>query len=309
MTLALAVHGGAYSIPDDLVEAHAAGCRRALARGRELLEAGATALDTVEEAVRILEDDPAFDAGTGSHLNRDGQVETDAAIVDGATLEAGAVAALREIRNPIAVARRLLEAEGQLFLAGEGALQFALENGFTRTSNDALTIPREKARWEKNRQRRDETAGGVFGGRDETPLGTVGAVARDRRGHTAAATSTGGTPDKHPGRVGDCPFIGCGTYADDLSGAISCTGWGESIIRIVLARRAAELLERGASPQEAAERAIALLYERVGGLGGLILVGGRDAAGRSPVGIAFNTTRMARGSWVQGCEPSVAVLP
>jgi len=309
MPLALAVHGGAYSIPDEDVDAHAAGCLRALEAGREVLLGGGSALDAVEAAVRLLEDDPVYDAGTGSHLNRDGFVEADAAIMDGRTLEAGAVGALREIRNPIAVARRLLESEGQLFLAGEGALRFALNSGLERYPNERLVMPRERERFERNRRARDETAGGVFGGRDATPLGTVGAVALDARGHVAAATSTGGTPDKHPGRVGDCPFIGCGTYADDAAGAVSCTGWGESIIRVVLARRAAERLERGASPARAARDAIAALESRVGGLGGLILVSGHQAASGEPVGIAFNTSRMSRGAWVEGRQPWVAVLP
>jgi beta-aspartyl-peptidase (threonine type) len=271
--------------------------------------AGGTALDAVEMAVRVLEDDPAFDAGTGAPLNRDGDVECDAAIADGATLSAGAVASLRAIKNPISVARRLLESEAGLMLAGDGALRFAVENGFERVPNESLVVPRELTRWRKNRALRDETAGGVFGGDSPVPLGTVGAVALDREGHVAAATSTGGTPDKHPGRIGDTPLIGCGTYADDLAGAISCTGWGESIIRLVLARRAAELIERGEPAQAAAETALALLRARVGGLAGMIVVAGPQTAARGPLGIAFNTARMARGAWVEGGEPWTAVHP
>jgi L-asparaginase / beta-aspartyl-peptidase len=309
MSTALAVHGGAYSIPDEDMDQHAAGCRRALEAGWRILTAGGPALDAVEAAVRVLEDDPVFDAGTGSHLNRDGAVECDAAIMDGASLRAGAVAALQRIRNPISVARTLLHEDGSLFLVGEGALRHAIDNGFEPVPNEALVLPRERSRWERNRIARDETAGGVFGGESRTPLGTVGAVAIDREGHLAAGTSTGGTPDKHPGRVGDSPLIGCGTYADDEAGAISCTGWGESIITAVLARRAAEFLEQGVPPRRAAQMAIDVLRKKTGGLAGVIIVSPRGHSPTDRVGIAFNTTRMSRGFMVEGSAPFVAVEP
>jgi beta-aspartyl-peptidase (threonine type) len=308
--LALAVHGGAYDIPDDGIDAHARGCTAALEAGWKILAAGGSALDAVEASVRLMEDDPVFDAGTGSHLTRDGQVECDAAIMEGTRLRAGAVGALREMRHPISVARRLLDTEGPLFLAGEGALLWAIEQGFERADPVSLVTARERERWSRNRVRRNETAGSVFGGDSRTPLGTVGAVARDRDGRLAAATSTGGTPDKYPGRIGDTPLIGCGTYADDRAGAISCTGWGESILRLVLARRAAERVERGATASSAAEGVVAELAARVDGLGGLIIVSpATGAKAASPVGIAFNTPRMARAYRIEGESPFVAVLP
>ena len=304
------MHGGAYDIPDDLIEAHAHGCAAALEAGWRVLEAGASALDAVEAAVQVMEDDPVFDAGTGSHLTRDGHVECDAAIMEGTHLRAGAVGALREMRHPVSVARRLLDSEAPLFLAGEGALAWALENGFERAAPGSLVTARERERWSRNRVRRAETAGSVFGGDSQAPLGTVGAVGRDRDGRVAAATSTGGTPDKYPGRIGDTPLIGCGTYADDRAGAVSCTGWGESIMRLVLARRAAERLERGEAPAAAAAAVVTELAARVGGLGGLIVVRPADGPGDgSPIGIAFNTPRMARAFRIEGQSPFVAVLP
>jgi beta-aspartyl-peptidase (threonine type) len=257
-----------------------------------------------------MEDDPVFDAGTGSHLTRDGRVECDAALMEGSGLRAGAVAALAEIRHPISVARRLLDADGPLFLAGAGALDWAAANGLERVDPGVLVTARERERWSRNRVRRSETAGSVFGGDSRTPLGTVGAVARDRQGRTAAGTSTGGTPDKHPGRIGDTPLIGAGTYADDRAAAVSCTGWGESILRFTLARRAAERVERGEPAGAAASSAIADLAQRVGGLGGLILVTPAEpAGGGSPIAIAFNTPRMARAARVEGENPFLSVLP
>ncbi len=317
MLPAIVVHGGAWDIPDSEVEPHLAGCRRALAVGWEALSSGATALDAVEAAVRVMEDDPAFDAGVGSVLNRDGLVELDAAIMDGTTLRSGAVAAVRGIRNPIALARRVLDSEVVL-LVGRGAERFADEAGIERCTDEELIVPRERARWEELRLQAlfrtpdafqrppGEVAGQrgiVWGGSDcETrstaslraagrrslPGDTVGAVACDRYGHLAAATSTGGTPFKLPGRVGDSPLIGAGLYADTLVGGCSSTGWGESIIKVLLAKTAIDLLSAGYAPADAARAAIERLEQRVSGLGGVILL---DPRGR--VGFAFNTPRMA----------------
>ena len=253
MPLALIVHGGAWDIPDDEVAPHLAGCRRALAAGWEALTNGRSALDAVEIAVRIMEDDPTFDAGVGSVLNRDGLVELDAAIMDGATLRSGAVAAVRGIRNPISLARRVLESEAAL-LVGRGAERFADTVGIERCADEDMIVPRERARWEELcrlaayrtpdafQRPPGEVAGlrGIVAGGDHAPDhpglriqhpgDTVGAVALDRYGNLAAAVSTGGTPFKLPGRVGDTPLIGAGLYADVQTGGCASTGWGESII-------------------------------------------------------------------------------
>jgi L-asparaginase / beta-aspartyl-peptidase len=311
MPIALIVHGGAWDIPDDEVAPHQEGCRSALETGWRVLAAGGTALDAIEAAVRAMEDDPTFDAGIGSVLNRDGAVELDAAAMDGATLRSGAVAAVRSVRNPITLARRVLESEVVL-LVGEGAERFAAAEGIPACDPRELVVPRERARWEELlRQESYRTQDGfqrppgeVAGTRGivNGPWDTVGCVALDARGNLAAGTSTGGTSLKRPGRVGDSPLVGAGLYADDLTGGCSCTGWGESIIKVLLAKTATDLIGAGHAPQEAARRAIELLERRVGGLGGVILL---DAAGR--VGFAFNTPRMAYAYRVAGGDPVVGI--
>jgi beta-aspartyl-peptidase (threonine type) len=318
--LALIVHGGAWDIPDNEVAPHLAGCRRALAAGWEALTNGRSALDAVEVAVRVMEDDPTFDAGVGSVLNRDGLVELDAAIMDGATLRSGAVAAVRGIRNPISLARRVLESEAAL-LVGRGAERFADTVGIERCADEDMIVPRERARWEELcrlaayrtpdafQRPPGEVAGlrGIVAGGDHAPDqpglriqhpgDTVGAVALDRYGNLAAAVSTGGTPFKLPGRVGDTPLIGAGLYADVQTGGCASTGWGESIIKVLLAKTATDFLGAGYAPIEAARAAIERLEQRVHGLGGVILI---DARGR--VGYAFNTPRMAYAYRVEGQE-------
>jgi L-asparaginase / beta-aspartyl-peptidase len=287
MPLSLIVHGGAWDIPDDEVAAHQEGCRRALDTGWRVLEEGGTALDAVESAVRALEDAPIFDAGVGSVLNRDGDVELDAAIMDGETLRSGAVAAVRRVRNPITLARRVLESN-VILLVGQGAERFAEGAGVPLCDPAELVVERERRRWAALREQADFRAEHAFGARLQAPNGTVGAIALDWRGHLAAGTSTGGTANKLPGRVGDSPLIGCGLYADDRSGACSSTGWGESIIKVLLAKTATDLIAAGHHPIDAARAAIDILTQRVGGLGGCILLDGRGRAG-----FAFNTPRMA----------------
>lgn len=277
----LIVHGGAWDIPNDAVEACKAGCRRALEAGWTILSRGGSALDAAEAAVVVLEEDATFDAGIGSHLNRDGRVQLDAIVMDGTTLRSGAVAAVERIRNPVRLARRVMESCPHMFLAGAGAEQFAFEEGFPLCTPQELIVERERRRWEAHRQ--SESC-------PYCSTGTVGAVARDVKGNIVAATSTGGTCCKLPGRVGDSPLVGCGCYADVQSGGVSCTGWGEGIMRIVMAKAAADLLSAGKSPQEAGEACVRLLAERTQGTGGLILI---DRGGRC--GFAFNTSHMAVG--------------
>lgn len=285
MKPSLIVHGGAWKIPDSAVEDCRAGCRRALAAGWEILSRGGNALDAVEAAIVVLEDDPAFDAGIGSHLNLNGHVELDAIVMDGATLKAGAVAAVERIRNPIRLARSVLESSEHMMLVGAGAEQFAREQGFTLSDPEDLVLDRERMAWRRCREDQHAAEFHV-----DHAMGTVGAVAMDERGNLFAGTSTGGTCCKHAGRVGDSPLIGCGCYADAEAGAVSCTGLGEAIMRIVMAKTAVEFLRAGKSPKEAAEACTRLLRERGHGTGGLILL---DRSGEP--GFAFSTPRMALG--------------
>ncbi|MGB6877500.1 MAG: isoaspartyl peptidase/L-asparaginase [Candidatus Acidiferrales bacterium] len=281
----LIVHGGAWDIPDAAISDCRSGIERALEAGREVLAKGGAALHAVEAAVVVLEDDVTFDAGIGAHLNRDGRVQLDAIIMDGATLKVGAVAAVERVKNPIRLARKLLESSEHMMLAGAGAELFAQENGISLCDPSELIIERERTAWRRCREENHESAF-HFGHKH----GTVGAVARDSHGQIAAATSTGGTCCKFPGRVGDSPLIGCGCYADAEAGGVSCTGYGEAIMKIVMAKAAADLLRNGAASGAVADECVGLLARRTQGTGGLILL---DREGRPAV--SFNTPRMAYG--------------
>jgi len=280
--LALVVHGGAWEIPAEAAAACRAGVGRALERGWAVLARGGAAVEACEQAVLALEDDPAFDAGVGSHLNRDGRVQLDAILMDGRTLKAGAVAAVERLRNPIHAARLVLERSEHLLLVGPGAEQFAVEMGVSLCNPSELVIAREVERWYK--QKHQASVGPALRARS---AGTVGAVALDAQGNLAAATSTGGTAGKYPGRVGDSCLIGCGCYADNGTGAVSATGYGEHIMKVVLAKTVSDLLGAGVVPQAAAEKALATLGERTQGTGGLIVL---DKSGH--VGAAFTTPNM-----------------
>jgi beta-aspartyl-peptidase (threonine type) len=286
---ALAVHGGAWNIPDAAVEAHAEGVTLALEYGWTELLRGASALDVVEAVVRILEDDPTFNAGTGAHLNREGRVELDASIMEGTKLRAGAVGAVEGIRHPVSVARRVMERSEHVLLVGAGARRFAREQRCELCRTRDLLVGRELDRYLRIRRGERKLVDLEFRKSKEPPHGTVGAVALDRKGRLAAATSTGGTQDKAAGRVGDTPIVGAGTYADDRAGAASSTGYGEAILRVVLAKTGVDRMARGGSPAVAGRAAIQELA-RVRGHGGLILV---DRSGRAAA--AFNSPRMARG--------------
>jgi beta-aspartyl-peptidase (threonine type) len=282
---ALIVHGGAWDIPGVAVDACRAGCWHALDEGYRILDAGGPAMDAVEAAIVELEDDPVFDAGYGSHLNLRGQVQLDAILMDGATLDAGAVAAVERVRNPIRLARRILEKSRHVLLVGEGAEEFAREQGMPLCRPEDLVTESQRAAWQVCRE-----IGHASAAHFAREHGTVGAVAIDASGRIAAGTSTGGTCCKYPGRVGDSPLIGCGCYADDEAGGASSTGWGEAIMKIVMAKTAIDWLRAGEEPQKAADLAIRLLSERVHGTGGLILV---DRLGR--IGASFSTPGMAFG--------------
>lgn len=269
------VHGGAGKVAPDLAESRLAGIRSAVTHGWQLLTAGGSAVEAVEQAVKLLEDDPAFNAGRGACLNRDGEIELDASIMDGRNLAAGAIGAVKRIASPVTLAKAVMQAGGPVLLVGEGARQFAAAVGIAGCKADVLVTERQRARWATMREGNVET------------VGTVGAVALDRAGHLAAATSTGGLPFKAPGRVGDSALIGCGTYADDQLGAASCTGDGEAIIKLTLAKTALEFLQNGEDPMAAARRAIGELTARIGAEAGIILL---DRYGR--IGIARNTAQM-----------------
>lgn len=282
------VHGGAGDVPEAVRAAHAEGCRAAAAAGlRALLETG-SALDAVVRAVEVLEDDPKYNAGTGACLTEEGTIELDAAVMEGGSLRGGAVCALPPFQNPVRVARAVLEEGRHVLYAGEGAARFARAHGFSPAGAQSMIT--DKAR---------ERLASVLAGRAERGWagGTVGAVACDREGRVAAATSTGGMVGKRVGRVGDSPILGAGTFADDESGAASATGTGEAIHRFGLTRYVCDLLRAGLTAQQAADVAIARFGARVAGSGGLIVVDPRGG-----VGIARNTVTMSWGCARDGAD-------
>jgi beta-aspartyl-peptidase (threonine type) len=283
---AVVVHGGAGTRVEDDPAPYLAGCRAAAALGLSVLLQGGSALDAAQAATVVLEDDPSFNAGTGACLTSAGDVELDASCMDGTALRAGAVACVKTIKNPVLVARRICDETPHVLLCGPGAELFARECGFPEHRNELLVTPRQRARWvELDALARRHGADATRQGK----IGTVGAVAVDGKGHVAACTSTGGTPYKRPGRVGDAPIIGAGTYADDAEAAASSTGLGEAILKVTMARAACGFVRDGKSPRAAASAAVGLLRERAHGDGGIIVAG---PDGR--LGWAYNTPRMAR---------------
>jgi len=273
-------------MPDDMVEAHLRGVRNALGAGWRVLDAGGAALDAIEEAVVVMEDDETFDAGRGSFLNRDGRVQMDALIMDGATLRAGGVGCVERVRNPVRAARKILSESPHVYFVGEGAERFAAEHGVQLCATEELIIPREVERLREYQQNEAGHGHELFA--PEISHDTVGAVALDRAGNIAAATSTGGTLNKAPGRLGDSSLIGCGCYADNSSAAVSTTGWGEPIMKLVLAKWTADRVAAGNLPEWAAQEAMNHLKQRLNGHGGIIVL---NALGQ--FGIAHNTPRMA----------------
>jgi len=317
----LLVHGGAWAIPKDADAAHRAGVRLALETGHRILARGGAAIDAVEAAVTVMEDDPTFDAGRGSFLTSDGRVQLDALLMDGGRMKAGGVACVERLRNPIRAARLVLEKSPHVYFVGVGAEEFAQAHGMQLIGNSELVMDRERERLAQAKARQaaglaDETFSGLLDDKDaETQVpfrdqgsgvsdqesdknddptndshDTVGAVALDAYGNLAAATSTGGTLNKTPGRVGDSSLIGCGCYADNLAAGVSLTGWGEPIMKLVLGKWATDRVAAGSAPEIAAREAIAYLYNRLGGHGGIILLG---PDGR--FGLAHNTPAMAWG--------------
>ena len=290
----LLVHGGAWDIPDGLRDEHVDGIRAALAAGWAELSAGGSAVDAVEAAAVVLEDDPKWDAGYGSVLDQDGRVTVDAMIMDGSSLGLGSIAGASTVKNAVRVARLVMERSDHTVFVGKGADRFAAANGVEAIANRTLIVEREREEFERHRAHARGRAATVRT-EVEAPLSnhghdTVGAIALDAAGHVAAATSTGGKTFKPVGRVGDSPLVGSGGYADDELGAVSCTGDGESIMKLVLGKWAVDRIGEGMDPQEAAAAAIQRLATRLGATGGLIVL---SPDGRS--GAAYSTPRMAWG--------------
>lgn len=289
--IAIAVHGGAWSIPDALKDANSRACQAAAALGYEMLKKGSSALEVVEAAVRLLEDEPTLNAGRGCSLNADGNPELDALVMDG-SLRCGAVAGV-EVAHPVSLAKMVLERSQHVLFAGSGAMAFAKEQGILRPSREELVTPEAEEEWRTWRDHKSNVSA-LFASPGAVPGDTVGCVALDSYGGMACATSTGGIVGKSPGRVGDTPLVGCGGYADNTVGAVSATGHGEAITTVTLSRLALWLVEhKGMGPQQATEIALATMQQRCGGeggggTGGLILV---DKKGE--VAVAFTTQRMA----------------
>jgi beta-aspartyl-peptidase (threonine type) len=332
-------------MPDDAVASHQRGIAAALAAGWAVLSKQGSALDAVQAAITVMEDDDTFDAGRGSFLTRDGRVQLDALMMDGATLRAGGVACVERLRNPIQAARLVLDKSPHVYFVGSGAERFATQHGMRLVDNTELIVSRERDRlMQFQRAEAAGTPDTTFSGTldpatnpgaprlasetwvepstmpnesqdpaltqtalesevdrsipeelriDDPTLhshDTVGAVALDALGNLAAGTSTGGTLSKAPGRVGDSSLIGCGCYADNTSAAVSLTGWGEPIMKLVLGKWAVDRVASGSSPQQAATEAIDYLHTRLGGHGGIILLGPDGS-----LGLAHNTPRMAWG--------------
>lgn len=274
MTLAIIVHGGAKTISDDKAKANTSGCLAAVEAGWTILTAGGSAKDAVEAAIRILEDNPTFNASIGATLDSDGEVFLDAAMMEGATLAWGGVAAVQGIPHPISVARKIME-DKPMLLVSRGAERFAAEHGDEMCAPSDLISDEQRQEWEKQEAVLDRPA-------------TVGCVALDAEGNLVAGTSTGGLENQLPGRVGDSALVGCGLYADNQLGACSTTGDGESIIPVVLAKTAIDFLAGDRHPDEAAQKAIDTLISKVTGEAGCILL---DRQGR--VGWAYNSQDMA----------------
>ena len=297
MSYSLIIHGGAGALEDLKYEASETTFHESinaiLEQGRHRLERGDSALDVVEYCANLLEDDRLYNAGCGSVLNADGKVEMDAALMDGRNLQAGAVAGIRNIKNPISLARRVLEHGEHVLLMGDGALEFAKFCGIETYPDDYfITEARIKQLAEV------QLVGGMTLDHERIKpsqkLGTIGAVARDLQGNLAAATSTGGLVNKRWGRVGDTPIVGAGVFADNDTCAVSATGYGEQFLRTVLAKTISDFVQfRGMDAQAAAQAGIEYLVAKVNGEGGVIVI---DAAGHCAA--AQSTSGLIRG-WIE----------
>ncbi len=312
----LVIHGGAgvilrAELSPALEAEYRAGLQAALAAGYDVLGRGGTSLDAVVGAIKVMEDSPLFNAGHGAVMNADGVCELDASIMDGRTQDAGAVAGVQHIRNPIALARHVLERTPHIMLIGDGAEAFAKTLGYEFVPNEYFQTPRrrqqlELARQMEKKKRPAPRAGAervTFATVDDNKFGTVGCAALDRRGDLAAGTSTGGMTNKQYGRVGDSPIIGAGTYAKNATCALSATGHGEYFIRTVFAHNVSTLMEYQGLALDAAAREAMRQMTKLGGTGGLVAI---DRHGN--VAMPFNTPGMYRACHVSGQPASIAIF-
>jgi len=317
------VHGGAWSIPDKIKERSLSGVEAAARVGWSVLLEGGTAVDAVEAAVIALEDNPVFDAGRGSVLTEEGEVEMDAFIMDGQAMRSGAVGAVATSKNPVKLARHIMEKTEHTLIVGQKADALAAKAGFDIVGQDYLVTPEGREEWETYKKY-SQAVSSLFSERKKTAapdapeinspseggLGhdTVGCVALDAEGNLAAATSTGGITGKMPGRVGDTPLAGAGGYADNQVGSVSTTGHGESITKVCLAHTAINFLESGETASSAGKLALKKMFDKVGGAGGLIII---DKSGDCSV--EFTTSRMAwagitsSGTLKSGIEPDQVI--
>ena len=289
---AIIVHGGAYAIKDEHTERNIHGCTNAVKAGYKILEHGGSSIDAVEAAIRSLEDDYSFNAGHGSALNKNGDVEMDAMIMDGKDLQLGAVGGIQCVANPISVARLVMDKTDHTMLIGNGAKQLANEHGVPHVNTEQLLSPEMKLKRDKFDQY-NNVVGATFNIDDHTlSIGhdTVGSVAIDNYGNIACGTSTGGITLKKPGRIGDSPLIGCGGLADNTIGGVSTTGHGESITRVMLANRVLSLLAT-MSIDEAIRQSLQYMYNKTNGRGGLIMI-----TNNGDIGKGFTTQRMVWAS-------------
>lgn len=293
----LILHGGAGDWVGFDEASVLAAMRKAAAVGWDILKAGGTALDAVEKATNVMEDDPHFDSGYGSFVNAAGEVEMDALIADGSTIRYGAVAAVRRVQYPISLARLVMSRTNNLFFAGDGADQLAAQLGMPLVTNAEMITPKEFAAFQERQRQAKTNSRAAFG------TGTCGAVALDAAGHIASATSTGGTPDKLKGRVGDTPIFGAGGYADDALGAASATGVGENIMRFFLCKRVVDQITGSTNAQAAAQSGLDFLSARVPNpQAGIIVVGADGSLG------AQHTTPHMPVSWVTNDGDIQAVM-
>lgn len=288
MKYSIIVHGGAWDIPVEHHEAHKKGVEQAVKTGLEVLSKKGTAIEACIAAVKCLEDDPTFDAGTGAFLNEKGEVELDAMLMDGKDLSLGAVIAVKDIKNPVELANLIRTKTEHTILAADGASAFAQKEGVKLLKPEDLLVGRELERYQELLSKGHISAKPFFD--KPSKMGTVGAVCFDQDGNIACATSTGGTPNKMQGRVGDTPLVGSGGYANQQAGA-STTGWGESIMKVLLAKTAVDGIDFGKTAQESTDRAIQILADEVEGLGGVILI---DKDGN--LAVSYNTPFMARAA-------------